>query len=96
MSIPGPTYLGGRDVDSRSINEEFNFGETNPVGNNRSLLKFKSNWNEHGYGKKKRDLRNFEWTAVGLIVEVNKEGKRNVVWNSYKGGLRSSIWVKMN
>ena len=96
MRIPSPTYLGGRDVDSQSINEESNFGETNPVGNNRrSLLKFKSYWNEHGYGKK-RDLRNSDWTAVGLIVEVNEEVKRNVVWNSYKGGLRSSIWVKRN
>ena len=96
VSIPGPTFLGGRDVGSRCINEEFNFGEKNPVGNKRrSLLKFNSNWNIHGYGKK-RDFRKFDWTGVGLTIEVNGEGKRRVVWNSYKGGLRSSIWVKRN
>lgn len=84
VSILGPTSLGGRVVGSQSINEISNFGETYPVGNNRRpLLKFKSNLNEHGYGKN-RDLRNFDWTAVGLTVEVNE------------GGLRSPIWVKRN
>ena len=75
---------------------ETELGEQNPIGNNkRSPLKFKSIWNEHGYGNK-RDLRNPDWTSVGLIVEVNRKGKRSVVWNSYKGGLRSSIWVNGN
>ena len=27
---------------------------------------------------------------------MNGEGKRSVVWNSYKGGLRNSIWVNEN
>ena len=60
-------------------------------------MNFKSNWNEHGYGKK-GDLRKSDWIAVGLTVEVNEEGKRSVVWNSYKGKvtLRTSIWVKRN
>ena len=62
-------------MGSRCINEEFESGKTNTVGNNRcSLLNFKSNWNEHGYGKK-RDLRKSDWTAVGLTVVVNEEGK---------------------
>ena len=52
VSISSPTTLGGRDVGSWCINEEFNFGETNMVGNKRrSLLKFNSNWNKHAYGK---------------------------------------------
>ena len=41
VSIPGSTTLGGRDVGSRCINGEFNFGETNLIGNKRrSSLKF--------------------------------------------------------
>ena len=28
-----------------------------------------------------------------MTIEVNKEGKRRVTWNSYKGGLRTSKWV---
>ena len=40
---------------------------------------------------KKGELGNFDWTGIGLTVEVNREGKRRVAWK--KGGLRSSIWV---
>nr|POE98987.1 hypothetical protein CFP56_59208 [Quercus suber] len=35
-------------------------------------------------------------SSLGLTVEVNEEGKMSVVWNSYKGDLRTSIWVKRN
>ena len=28
-----------------------------------------------------------------MTIEVNEEGKRRVVWNSFKGGLRTSNWV---
>ena len=94
VSILGPTTLGGRDVGSRCINVEFNLGETNPVGYKRRFsLKFNSNWNESIYGKE-RKLRNSDWIGEGLTVEVNREGKRRVAWNSYKSGLRSSKWVK--
>ena len=94
MSISSPTTLGGRDVGSWHINEEFNFGETNMVGNKRrSLLKFNSNWNKRAYGKE-CELRNLDWTREGLTIEVNGEGTRHVAWNSNKGGLRNSIWVK--
>ena len=96
VSIPGPTTLGGRDVGSRHINVEFNLEETNPVGNKRRfLLKFNSNWNESVYGKE-GELRNSYWIREGLTVEVNGEGKRCVAWNSNKGGLMSSKWVKMS
>ena len=92
---PDKMVVGG-DRREQGINVETELGEQNPVGNNkRSPLKFKSIWNEHGYGNK-HDLRNPDWTGVGLIVEVNRKGKRSVVWNSYKGGLRSSIWVNGN
>lgn len=57
MSFSGLMTLGVRDVGSLSINEEFNSGETNMVGNiRRSMLKFHSNQNKHAYGKE-RDLR---------------------------------------
>ena len=53
VSLLGLTTLGGRDMGSRRSTKEFNLGETNPVGNKRrSPLNFKSNWIEHGYGKK--------------------------------------------
>ena len=90
MSLLGPTTLEGRVVGSRRSTKEFNVGKTNPVGNKRSSLNFKSNWTEHVYGKK-RELRKSDWTGKSLIVEVNGEGKRSVAWK--KGGLRSSIWV---
>ena len=96
VSMLGSTTLGGRDVGSRCINVEFNLGETNPVGNKRRfLLKFDLNWNESAYGKE-RELRNSYWTGEGLTIEVNGEGKRCVAWNSNKGGLMSSKWVKMS
>ena len=41
-------------------------------------------------------MRNPDWAAIGLTIEVNGEGKRRVVWSSYKGDLRSPIWVKRN
>nr|POE65407.1 hypothetical protein CFP56_55270 [Quercus suber] len=94
VSIPSPTILEGRDMGSQCINVEFNLLETNSVGNKRRfLLKFNSNWNESVYGKE-HELRNSYWTREGLTVEVNGEGKRRIAWNSNKGGLRSSKWVK--
>ena len=90
VSLPGPTTLEGRVVGSRRSTKEFNVGKTNPVGNKRSSLNFKSNWIEHVYGKK-RELGNSNWAGKSLIVEVNGKGKRRVAWN--KGGLRSSLWV---
>nr|POF17159.1 hypothetical protein CFP56_39685 [Quercus suber] len=94
VSIPSPTILEGRDMGSRCINVEFNLLETNSVGNKRRFpLKFNSNWNESVYGKE-HELRNSYWTREGLTVEVNGEGKRHIAWNSNKGGLRSSKWVK--
>ena len=53
-------------------------------------MNFKSNWIDH-VSRKKGELRNSDWTGIGLIVELNGEGKRCVSWK--KGGLRSSIWV---
>lgn len=61
----------------------------------RPLLNFNSNWNKHAY-RKERELRKPDWTGEGLIVEVNAKGIRRVVWNSNKGGLKNSIWVKRN
>ena len=91
VSLPGPSTLEARVVGSRRSTEECNVGKTNPVGNKRrSPLNFKSNWIEHVFGKK-RELGNSDCAGKSLIVEVNGEGKRRVVWN--KGGLRSSLWV---
>ena len=82
--------VGGGDRRDQGINGETELGKQNPVGNvKRSPLKFRSNGSIHGYGKKRPVL-----AAVGLTIEVNREGKRRVVWRSYKGDLRSSIWVK--
>ena len=90
MSLPGPTTLEGRVVGSRCRTEELNFGKTNPVGyKRRSPLNFKSNSTDHVY-RNKRELGNSDWAGKSLTVEVNREGKRRVVWN--KGGLRSSLW----
>ena len=48
----GPTTLGGGEVGSRCINEEFEFGETETVKEKRrSSLKIHSNWNKHANGK---------------------------------------------
>ena len=76
MSLPGPMTIGGRVGSSRCNIEEFNFGKTILVGNNRrSSLLFKSNGFEQG---------NSDWARKRLIVEVNEEGKRSVTWR--KGG----------
>ena len=65
----------------QGINGETEVGEQYPVGHvKRSPLKFRSNGSMHGFGKKHPDL-----AAVGLTIEVNREGKRRVVWRSYKG-----------
>ena len=91
MSLLGPATLEGRVMGSWGSAEEFYVGKTNPVGyNRRSLLYFKSNWLEHGFGNK-RELGSSDWAGKSLTVEVNGEGKRRVAWN--KGGLRSSLWV---
>lgn len=34
-----------------------------------------------------------DWIGGGLTVEVNGEGKRSVVWNSYEGVRWSMWWV---
>ena len=95
VSLPGPTTLEGRVVGSRHSTEEFNVGKTNPIGNKRrSPLNFKSNWIEHVYGKKKRELGNSDYAGKILTIEVNREGKMRVAWN--KGGLRCSLWVTMD
>ncbi|KAF3974758.1 hypothetical protein CMV_001937 [Castanea mollissima] len=96
VNFSSQTNLGGGDVGSRSNNEEFEFGETNTVGNyKRSLLNFNSNRNKHAYGKERESMK-ADWTGGGLIVEVNGEGIRRVVWKSNKGGLKNSIWVNRN
>ena len=93
VSISGPTTLGGREVGSQFINEEFEFGETNTAKKRRrSSLKIHSNWYKHAYGKK-RELRHPNCIGGGLTVEVNGEGIRRVAWYSNKGGLGNSIWV---
>ena len=93
VSIQGLMNLGGRDVGPRHCDVEFTLGETNPAGNRRSFpLNFKSKVNDSVFGKD-CELRNTQWTRGGLTVEVNQEGKRSVIWNSYKGGLRTSKWV---
>ena len=71
MSTPGPTTLGGRVVDSRSIKGKFDLGEINPVGNNRGFpLIFKSNLNVPVFGKE-CELRNSYWNGEALTIEVN-------------------------
>nr|XP_023895230.1 uncharacterized protein LOC112007156 [Quercus suber] len=93
VSTSGPTTLGGGEVGSRCINEEFEFGETDTVKKKRrSLLKIHSNWNKHAYGKE-RELRQPDWTKGGLSIEVNEEGIKRVAWSSDKDGLRYPIWV---
>ena len=93
VSIQGLMNLGGRDVGPRHCDVEFTLGETNPAGNRRSFpLNFKSKVNDSVFGKD-CELRNTQWTRGGLTVEVNQEVKRSVIWNSYKGGLRTSKWV---
>ena len=95
VSLPGPTTLEGRVVGSQHSTEEFNVGKTNPIGSKRrSPLNFKSNWIEHVYGKKKRELGNSDYAGKILTIEVNREGKMRVAWN--KGGLRCSLWVTMD
>ena len=90
VSIPGPMNLGGRDGVPRHCGVELTLGETNSAGNRRSFpLNFKS---KTVFGKE-CELRNTQWTRGGLIIEVNKEGKRSVIWNAYKGDLRTSNWV---
>nr|XP_023883457.1 uncharacterized protein LOC111995759 [Quercus suber] len=82
--------VGGGVRREQGINGETEVGEQNPVGQvKRSPLKFRSNGSIHGFGKNSPDL-----AAIGLTIEVNREGKRKVVWRSYKGDLRNSIWVK--
>ena len=93
VSTSGPMTLGGGEVGSRCINEEFEFGETDTVKEKRRPpLKIHSNWNKHAYGKE-RELRHLDWAEGGLSVEVNGEGIRRVAWSSNKDGLRHSIWV---
>ena len=76
VSLTGLMTIGGRVGSSRCNTEEFNFGKTILVGNNRrSSLLFKSNGFEQG---------NSDWARKRLIVEVNEEGKRSVTWR--KGG----------
>ena len=78
-------------MGSRCSTEVFNFEKINPVENKRrSLLIFKLNWFDH-VSSNKGELRNSDWTRIGLTIEVNGEGKRRVAWK--KRGLRSSIWV---
>ena len=91
VSLLGPMTIGGRVRSSRCNTEEFNFGKTILVGNNRrSSLLFKSNGFEHG-NSKYREQGNSDWARKRLTVEVNEEGKRSATWR--KGGLWSSIWV---
>ena len=91
VSLPGPATLEGRVVGSQCRTKELNFGKTNPVGyKRRSPLNFKSNWIDHVYGNK-RELGNSDRVEKSLMVEVNREGKRRVVWKN--GGLRSSLSV---
>ena len=51
VSTSGSTTLGGREVGSRCINEDFEFGETDTVKEKKSPLKIHSNWNKHANGK---------------------------------------------
>ena len=61
MSLLGPATLEGRVMGSWGSAEEFYVGKTNPVGyNRRSLLYFKSNWLEHGFGNK-HELGSSDW-----------------------------------
>ena len=91
MSLPSPMTIGGRVGSSQCNIEEFNFGKTILVGNNRrSSSFFKSNGFEHG-NCKYREQGNSDWVGKRLTVEVNEEGKRSVMWR--KGGLWSLIWV---
>ena len=91
MSLLGPMTIGGRVGSSQCNIEEFNFGKTILVGNNRrSSSFFKSNGFEHG-NCKYREQGNSDWVGKRLTVEVNEEGKRSVMWR--RGGLWSSIWV---
>ena len=48
--------LGGGEVGSWCINEEFEFGEIDMVKEKRRSPLIHSNWNKHAYGKE-RDLR---------------------------------------
>ena len=83
-SFPQST-VGGGEGGEGGINGKNKIEEKIPKGNNLNIP-LKSNLNSKivEFGKL-RDSRKTRWLGIGLIVNVNEQGKRRVSWDGVKG-----------
>ena len=78
--------MDGVEGGGGGINGKNNIEAKISEGNNiRFPLKFNSNSKNPDFGKV-CDIRRSRWLGRGLIVAVNKNGKRRVSWDMVKCG----------
>ena len=94
-SFPQAVVDGGEGGEG-GINGKNKFEEKIPVGNKFNIpLKTNLNSNMVEFGKLS-DRRKACWLGRGLTVYVNEYGKRQVSWDSVKGGKQAGKWVISN
>ena len=94
-SFPLAAVDGGEGGEG-GINGKNKFEEKIPVGNKFNIpLKTNLNSNMVEFGKLS-DRRKACWLGRGLTVYVNEYGKRQVSWDSVKGGKQAGKWVISN
>ena len=88
--------MDGGEGGEGGINGKNKFEEKIPVGNKFNIpLKTNLNSNMVEFGKLS-DRRKACWLGRGLTVYVNEYGKRQVSWDSVKGGKQAGKWVISN
>ena len=88
-----PTAVDGVEGRDHCINVENKFKAKNLEGNkHRFPLRFNLN-SKYGVVGKEREIRTSCWLGKGLIVELNENGKRKVMWEHNKGADKSASWV---
>lgn len=87
-----PIAVGGVEGRDCGINRETKIKEKIPKQN-----KFRFPLNNLNLkdidSRRECQVRRSSWLGKGLIVEVNKFGKRRVSWQRYKGDKQAIKWV---
>ncbi|KAL0007798.1 hypothetical protein SO802_009300 [Lithocarpus litseifolius] len=89
---PDIMVVGSRDRREQCINVDRKLGEQLQV-ESRKRIPVRFSFSKSDKNGKMSDIRRSCWIGSGLIVAVNVKGRRQVSWDSKKGGVKNFKWV---